>query len=359
MNPEEYVDRLIERRERGEKQLPVINDEVAASLAAAEVLTQLREIAVPPEFAGYLELYIRARARSFGQQTSTAIPVVRPRSRAGAHRFLARRSWTAVLGFAAVLLVACISILTASARSLPGDTLYGLKQAEYQFTLNFASGPQDRASAQIDQLRNALVDLSTVVNDGRADDAIRLALESVAAKTNDSRGAVAALPAGAEREAAQRGLDGVLAQEEQTLRHMLDQVDWPVRLACTQQLGALGDAVPTVTHVMVRPQSNGMLLITLTGMHFAPHAELIVDGRPDGMVSQSTSQQLVAVLSSSAWSAGAHALGVRNPDGTAAQMALRDESDDQSGTYNRYGTPQPANNHNRYGTPGPNDDSGE
>jgi hypothetical protein len=103
MNPEEYVDRLIERRERGEKQLPVITDEVAASLAAAEVLTQLREIAVPPEFAGYLELSLRARARSFGQQTNTALPVVRPVSRVGV-----RRSWTAVLGMAAVLLAACI-----------------------------------------------------------------------------------------------------------------------------------------------------------------------------------------------------------------------------------------------------------
>ncbi len=349
MNPEEYVDRLIERRERGEQQLPVINDEVAASLAAAEVLTHLREIAVPPEFAGYLELYLRARARSFGQQTSTAIPVVRPVSRAGL-----RRSWTAVLGFAAVLMVACISILTASARSLPGDTLYGLKQAEYQFTLNFASGPQDRASAQIDQLRNALVDLRTVVTDGRDDDAIRLALSSVAAKTNDSRGAVAALPAGAEREAAQQDLDGVLAQEEQTVRQMLDQVDWPVRLACTQQLGALGDAVPTVTHVIVHPQSNGTLLITLTGTHFAPQAELMIDGRPGGMVSQSTSQQLVAVVSSSAWSPGPHALGVRNPDGTAAQMALSDESDDHNGS----GTPQPNDDHNRSGTPQPND-SGE
>ncbi len=349
MNPEEYVDRLLEQRERGEKQLPVITDEVAASLAAAEVLTQLREIAVPPEFAGYLELYLRARVRNFGQQTSTALPVVRPVSRAGV-----RRSWTAVLGFAAVLLAACISILTASARSLPGDTLYGLKQAEYQFTLNFASGPRDRASAQIDQLRNALVDLRTVVSAGRDDDAIRLALESVAVKTNDSRGAVAALPAGAERESAQRDLDGVLAQEEQTVRHLLDQADWPVRLACTQQLGALGDAVPTVTRVLVHPQSNGTLLITLTGTHFAPHAELMIDGRPGGTVSQSSSQQLVAVLSDAAWSAGAHALGVRNPDGTAAQMALSDESDGHNGS----GTPQPNDDHNRSGTPQP-DDSGE
>src|SRR5258708_37169912 len=224
MNPEEYVDRLIERRERGEKQLPVINDEVAASLAAGGVLTQLGEIAAPPEFAGYRELYIGARARSFGQQTSNAIPVVCPGSRAGSQRFLARRSWTAVLGFAAVLLAACISILTASARSLPGDTLYGLKQAEYQLTLNFASGPQDRASAQIDQLRNALVDLRTAVTAGRADDAIGLALSSVAAKTHASRGAVAALPASAEPEAAQRDLDGVPGQDEDAGRPLLNHV---------------------------------------------------------------------------------------------------------------------------------------
>ena len=343
MNPEEYVDRLIERRERGEKLLPAINDEVAASLAAAEVLTQLREIAVPPEFSGYLELYIRARTRNFGQQTSDAIPAVRTRSQAGSPRFPARRTWTSMLGFAAMLLAACMSILTASARSLPGDALYGVKQAEYQLTLTFAGGPQDRASAQIDQLQSALLDLRTVVTEGRADDAIRLALSSIAANTDASRGAVAALPAGAGREAAELGLDGVLAQEEQTVRHLLDQVDWPVRLAFIGQLGTLGDAVPTVTQVVARQESNGTLLITLTGTHFAPGTALFIDGRPGGMVSQSTSQQVVAVLGSGAWSAGPHALGVRNPDGTAAQMTVGDERDD----------------HNGYGTPGPNDDSGE
>ena len=61
MNPEEYLDRLIERRERGEGPLPVLTDTVAVSLAAASVLVQLREIAVPSEFAGHLERSIRAR----------------------------------------------------------------------------------------------------------------------------------------------------------------------------------------------------------------------------------------------------------------------------------------------------------
>jgi hypothetical protein len=194
--------------------IPVASEEVAASLAAAEVLAQLQKITVPPEFAGHLELYVRARARGLAQQNGRTVPIARPRSPAGLQRFQMRRTLIAVLGIAAVLMLACAGVLmlacagvlTASARSLPGDALYGLKQAENQFTLTFASDPRNRASVQIDQLHNTLVDLSTVVNDKRDDDAIRLALNIVAAKTNDSRGAVAALPAGPEREAAQRGL---------------------------------------------------------------------------------------------------------------------------------------------------------
>ena len=151
-----------------------------------------------------------------------------------------------------MFIVACVGVLTASARSLPGDALYSLKQAETQFTLTFAGAPQNRATLQIDHLRSALVDLNTVVNEGRDDDAIRLALDTVAAKTSDSQEAVAALPVDSEREAAQQDLDSAIAQEEQILRQLLNNVDWPVRLAFTQQLGALGDPVPTVTNVVVR-----------------------------------------------------------------------------------------------------------
>jgi hypothetical protein len=338
MNPEEYLDRLIERREHGQEQLPVTNDEIAANLAAAERLAQLQEIEVPPGFASRLELAVRARSRDLARQNGGIIPMASPQDSEGSQRFPRRRAWVVVLRIAAVLMLACVGILTASTRSLPGDALYIMKQAEHQFTLTFASAPQDRASLQIDQLRGALVDLSTVVNDGRDDDAIRLALDTVAAKTNDSREAVAALSAGPERATAQRSLDGVLAGEEQTLRHLLDHVDWPMRLAFTQQLGALGDPVPTVTHVMLRPQSNGTLLITLTGTHFAPQAELIIDGQPAGMVIQTTSEQLVAVISNSAWSPGSYAVGIRNPDGTAAQKVLNEDD-------NHY--------HSRQATPGP------
>lgn len=346
MNPEEYLDRLIERREHGEVQLPVINDEFAASLTAVEALAHLQEINVPPEFAGRLELSIRARAHTVAGQNGRIIPTVNHQSPARSHRFPMRRVSIAVLGIAAVLMLACIGIITASAHSLPGDLLYGVKQAEHQFTLTLADDPQDRASAQIDQLRNALADLNTVVNDGRDDDVIKLALKTVAAKTNDSLETVTAMPAGPDRQAAQQDLDNVLAGEEQGLRILLDHVDWPMRLAFTRQLGALGDHVPTVTHVMVRIQSNGSRLITLTGTYFAPQAELIINGRPGGAVSQITPQQLVAVISSSEWSLDTHALGVLNPDGTAAQIGLYGDDDEhsyQGSDHNRYGTPQHSN----------------
>jgi hypothetical protein len=340
----------------------VSNYETAASLAAAETLTQLQKIDVPREFAGNLELQIRARARGLAQHSGTTMPLAPPRSPAGTQRFLAHRGWIAALGIAAVLMLTCVGVLTASAQSLPGDALYSVKQAEYQFTLTLANNPKDGVNVQITQLQSTLVDLSTVVYASRDDDSIRLALNIVAAKTNDSRSAVTALPAGSEREIAQRSLDGVLAEEEQVLRRLLNHVDWPIRLALTQQLGVLGDPVPTVTHVMVSTQSNGTLLITLKGTNFAPNTELIINGRPVVMMSQSTSQQLLAVISNSAWSADENTFGVRNPDGTAAQMILDGDGHEQpNGDNKSNSTPVPHgdDNKNKIGTPVPGGDSGD
>ena len=364
MKPEEYLDRLIERHEHGMGPLPVPNDEIAASLAAAQTVAQLNQIDIPPVFAQKLELSVRSRARDLARQNGSILPITQPLSTLRVpgslgpsrlthpQRSQPRRVWIAALGIAAMLLVACVGILTVSARSLPGDALYGLKQAEQQVEVNFSSNQQDRISVQIDQLRSALTDLNTVANSGRGDDAIRMALNTVADKTNYVRGAIAALPAGTDPDAAQQNLDGILAEEDQTLRGLLNHVDWPIRLAITIQLGALGDPVPTVTHVTELTQSNGTLLITLTGTHFAPGARFVIDGQSDSTVIRNTPQQLVAVIGNSNGLYGEHEFGVLNPDGTAAQMAYgkdsnHDQRDDGGG---RRGTPGPT------GTPTSNPD---
>jgi hypothetical protein len=361
MNPEEYLDRLIERHEQGELYVHAINDDVAASLGAAEALAQLKEIQIPYEFANNLELSIRARARnlteqnrwniplaqthSLTEQNGWHIPPVQSRNQASSRRFIKHRAWVSLLRIAAVFIIAAVGVLTASARSLPGDALYSLKQAEIQFTSTFSGVSQNSANLQINQLRSAIADLNTVVNDGRNDDAIRLALETVAAKTSDSQEAIAALPADSARDEAQGSLASALTEEDQILHQLLNNVDWPIRLTFTQQLGTLGEQVPTVTNVVVRTQGNGMLLIILTGTHFAPQAQLMIDGRQNGVVSKSTPTQLLAVFSSAAWPSGIYAIGVRNPDGTAAQLIINSDDDNNP---DREGS-----NHNRHGTPVP------
>lgn len=329
MNPEDNLDYLIEQRELGETRVSTSNKDIAACLAAAEKLTRLREIDVPPELSHHLETLVRARARELHLLNGgAATPLAFPRQPARRARHPRRRAWLSAIGIVAVLVLSCLGVLTASARSLPGDPFYSVKQAEYQLVLNFASDAQNRAGIKIDQLRGTLGDLSTVVSNGRDDSTIKLALDMVAASTVYSQQAVSALPAGSAREAAQHNLDGVLAQEEQTLRGLLGRVDWSMQLAFTHQLGALGYPVPTIASADVRAQSNGTLLVTLLGRHFAPQAEFLFDGRAGGIVSQITATRMVAILNRSVWSPATNALGVRNPDGTAAQTLYHGSDDD-------------------------------
>ena len=361
MNPEEYLDRLIELHEQGELYVPAINDDFAASMAAAETLTQLKGINIPHEFAHNLENSLRARARNLNEENRGNISLaqsynlnehkrrtispVQYRSPVDPQPLFQRRAWITFLRLAAVFIIAGIGILTASARSQPGDALYGLNQAEKHFTLTFAGAPQNSANLQIDQLRSAIVDLNTTVQEGRDDSAIKLALDTVATKTSDSQKAVAALPVDAMREESHRALSSVLSKEAQTLHLLLNNVDWPLQLAFTNQLGVLGESVPIVTSVVLHTQSNGMLLIILTGTNFASQPQLMINGLQNGKVSQSTPTQLIAISGNTAWASGAYTIGIRNPDRTAAQLIInahdRNNSDQEDSNHNKYGTPVP------------------
>lgn len=345
MNQEEYLDQLLETQGYGRNQLSGDNDEITASLAAAERLTRLREIDVPADFTYRLEVSLRAHIRSHclippsSQALSgkRPIPIERHRSSSNVRRASRHQAWAAMLTLAAVLVLAFAGLLALSAHSLPGGPLSHSTQVEHQLTPTFANNQQNAAHADIERLQSALADLRTAVNNRRDNTIIRAALKAVVARTNDCRSAVAAVTAGPARDAVQQDLDRVLTDEEQTIRQLLSQLDWSMQVLFTQQLGVLGDPIPTVTHATVHAQSNGTLLITLTGTHFAPHAELILDGQPKGTVSQITAQQLVAIIHPSQWFPGTRAFGVLNPDGTAAQFVLNGGGDHSgSGTSTPY-----------------------
>lgn len=353
MTPEEQLDRLIERWERGVPLGQVANEELQARLAAARTLAQLQAIEVPPAFAARLEARLRARARRLALQNGWELAVPRPQPRVRSRRVLRGRAWITALGIAAVVLLMCIGAIAAAAQSLPGDPLYGLKRLEQQVALLLVSSPQDRAHTEISQLQSALADLRTVVNEQRPDEVIQEALGVVAERTSESQTAVAALSAGPDRVAAQRDLDSALAREDQTVRSLLAKVDWPLRLAFTQQLGVLGEAIPTIAKVTVSQPNQGHLLITVTGTNFAPGATLMINGVPKGTVNKGTATQLVVQISTSDWPSGPRTVGVQNPDGMAAQLGLKgtDDDNDQDDHPNQQGTP------GVNGTPG--NDSGD
>lgn len=352
MKQAEILDQLIEGHYYQGSWRLVSDEEIAQSLAAAEKLTRLQEIDVPADLAVRLERSLRDRVcmHSHLQQSGTlasnrGILLIAGRRRPTNARHASRRQgWIVLLGTAAALVFSFMSLLAFSSQSLPGDPLYGLKEAKNQFSLTFVHDPQIRAHSAIVLLQGALDDLRTVVADRRGDEALMLAMKTVADRTNECRSTAAALSDSTQRAAAQQNLSNVLTQEEQTVRQLLTQLDWPMRVLFTQQLGVLGDPVPTVTHVTVHVQSNGTSLVTLTGTHFALQAELIIDGLPKEGQSQVTANQLVVTLSSSELPPRAYAFGVLNPDGAAAQMVFKrdrdgDDTNESGNTPNQYGTP--------------------
>lgn len=358
MTPEEQLDRLIEAPGYNGSRRPGSNDEIAARLHAADALASLNQVEVPEAFAARLEGQVRQRARSLNQQDHPLTFVPRAPEHHRARPLLLRRAWVTALALAATLLLACVGAFTAAASSLPGDPLFGLKQFEQQISLTLAGDAQGRAQVSISHLRSAVTDLSAEVADRRSDSDIMQALAIVADATRESQAAVAAIPAGPDHDAAQRDLSSALASEDQALRQPLLQVDWSLRVAFTRQLGALGDAVPTITQVSIKPQSNNTLLVTITGTNFTPQTLLMLNSMPRGTVLSQTATQLVVVLNQSDWSGSRHhTLGVQNADGTAAQATLNDDNeheggDDHGGTPGATRTPEDDDDHGGSGGSG-------
>jgi hypothetical protein len=241
-----------------------------------------------------------------------------------------------MLAVAAALVLAFAGLLTFSTHTLPGSPPGTLAPGTQGTPTSAYHDPQERVHTQLALLQSALDDLRTVARDRRDDRTLTRALKTVSERTAACRSTVASVPAGAPRTAALADLSTALTQEEHLLRLLLPPLDWPLRLLFTRQLAALGDPVPTVTHVGIQAQPGGTVLVTLSGTHFASQAQVMLNGQPTGRVSQVTAERLVAVLSAGPLVLRPQFFGVRNPDGTAAQFGLREDDD-----ANRTGTPSP------------------
>jgi hypothetical protein len=319
MTPEDYLNHLIEQQ-LGGSSLPA-SDEEAAKIAAAAALVRLNTLEASQESAARLKARFRAEMRA--RQNGHLVHLERPPLASGQRsRTLFRRSWVSALSAAAVLLLACLGVAHAASSSLPGDPLYGVKQVEQQVSLAGAGSPAARARLQISQLQGALDDLETEVHAGRSDDDIRQALFIVATDTHSSQAAVATLTDGADQEALEQSLAKALQEERATVYRLLAPLDWPLRVAFTGQLGAVGAPVPTLTQVTFDEGSGDSLTLKLTGSNFAPGAVVVINGTPRGTISQQSQTELAARLNASDWPGGTATVGILNPDGTAAQLTV-------------------------------------
>jgi hypothetical protein len=199
-------------------------------------------------------------------------------------------------------------------------------------------------------LQNAIADLQSEISSGHKAGDISAAFTIVVADTQNATEAVNALDA-TDRAAEQDALQQALSTEASVLHRALARVNFSQRVTFTTQLGSLGETVPTITQVGL---SAGSTLI-ITGTHFAPGAQVALDGHLIGSTSQNAAgtQITLALRSNDDEGEQMHTVGVQNPDGTAAQAPAPPRS--AAATPAPGATPTP---NGRQGTPEPGDDGG-
>lgn len=351
MTPEDRFDHLISRRLTEGSARPTTSDD-AARLAAAEELARLRHISVPPTLASGLEARLRQAARDQQQRNRTGVLPL-PGTRRGMR---ARRWVTGLTGAAALLVVVGVVMLNAASSSLPGDPLYSLKQFRNQLALAQAHTPTEHAQVAIQQVQAAVRDLQAEVAAGHSADAIIQALAVVSQDTHTAQTLVNNLPAGDARNQAQSDLAGALAAERATLRQLLPAALWPVRVALTSQLGALGDTVPVINQVSASPGNSSLTNLIIVGSNFASGIQVFVDGTPVTTIRSQSASQIAAGIDHDAWSGPTHIVGVQNPDGTAAQFTAPGYGSQSGNDTHDHKTPVPSGTpddvkHHSHGTP--------
>lgn len=223
---------------------------------------------------------------------------------------------------AAVVLLVCGGTLSVAAFAQPGSPLYALRQLEAHVGVPGAQSASDRARQQLGATDNALTALTAMVTQHGGDAAYAQALATLRADNVSAAATVHSLTS-SDRPQLLAQLQGLQARERQTLDSVLTQVSWDNQVATTQALGDLGESIPQITSAaanLVTTDGGSFWHVELLGSGFAPGAALVVNGQRLGTVSAVTSGALSATIPASAVDGQPRALGVVNPDGTAAQV---------------------------------------
>lgn len=353
MSPEDRLDALLSASGRvGGMQTPLSEEEAALAplLAAAARVRVLAGEAPRPAFARDLEQRLLARAGvSADEQTTTSgsaasgstlpaampTPLVRTGGGPRARRWWRRRLVQAVAA-AAVLVIGAGGVFTAGAMAAPGSPFFGLHRWEQGVRAALDTSAAGRARLHLQYLTDALTALDAAVARNNGSGAYRDALATVRDEDGAAAREIASVAPGEERDALAARLAALRDRERASLRGALGTpLEWPSRLLTTQALGGLGEQVPTIDDVSFERADTGdgrTWRIVLTGAGYQPGAVFVLRGRPIGAIQTLTATQMVILWSGDDRSFPDGALGILNPDGSAAATgAIQPGVDDGQG----------------------------
>lgn len=357
MRIEDRLDAMLSARLQNASQLPdtwvAVDDELLPLLQAADALTPFRNAHPSAEFVNSMEVRLLALNASLmkqldepaavdeaqGPQAPDIYPLPAPTEHdTFRHRHQRRtrrpqwRLWQ-VIAAAVLLCVAGASALTAAAASAgPDSPLYGLHRVEQNVRVQLASSQADRVRLHLSYANEALAQLDAAVARHAGDSAYRSALATFSSEQIAAAQGVAALPAGTERATLDAQLTALRLRARGDLHAALHAVSWSNRVATTQVLGGLGEAILVVQDVKVTREDGPnihLLRLVASGSGFAPGAVIIVDGQSAGTLIAETATQLVVEIDATTFHLPLRDIGVSNPDGTAA-LSLKVEIDNGS-----------------------------
>ena len=287
--------------------------EINGLVELARRLQRAPQIQVHPDFTSQLERRLLRRHVELRLQQS------------GKRRSLfallrARPVVSAVLGLCVLICLLSTSLLALAAQvSDPANPLYAIGRWERHLQGQFSRNPADQASQDLQGARDQLNTLASLA-DSNHEGAYRQALLDLDQQLDTTASAIDALPAGLQRDQLASELADLKTDAIHVLRGLLPRLELPERLATTDELGRLGDTVPTLTRatLILPAHPNGRATIRLEGSHILAGAQLLVNGK---VMEASGTVQQGQVIFVAIWKGDQHpqSLGVLNPDGTAAQ----------------------------------------
>jgi hypothetical protein len=359
MQIEDRLDTLLTTRLNGTGGTPhdawiALDEELLPLLQAADALAPLREAQPRAEFAQTLEIRLLAYAASAGDSgmlvlaedameqlltdESSSVMSADPRGDRRIGRRLGRvwRPWQMIAAAALLFIVGAAVLTTAAASAGPGSLLFGLHRVEQNARVQLASSQGDRVRLHLSYAGEALSQLNAAAARHAGDPAYSGALATFLTEQQAAADELTAMPAGAERDELTRELADLRSSAHGDLHAALHGIGWPDRLTTTQALGELGETVLVVQDVKATHsdgQNVRLVRLVVSGSGFAPSAVVMVDGRQVGMVTSASATQLTVDIDATTLHSSLRAIGVSNPDGTAA-LSPRievDSSDNQSG----------------------------